>query len=111
MPRQNRGIERLKTEVNRSSPDAYHVCIIFTKHALLLVPALLSLSLLLVTVVARVGLDQSFPTEVIGNRGQNLYALSVLNTLVEVCLEQTCEGRCLCLIAQIEEKRGLSMSG
>ncbi len=23
MPRQNRGIERLKTEVNRSSPDAY----------------------------------------------------------------------------------------
>ncbi len=25
MPRQNRGIERLKTEVNRSSPDAYDV--------------------------------------------------------------------------------------
>lgn len=25
MPRQNRGIERLKTEVNRSSPDAYEI--------------------------------------------------------------------------------------
>ncbi|ETD72734.1 hypothetical protein V757_02435 [Pelistega indica] len=41
MPRQNRGIERLKTEVNRSSPDAYAAIIGIP------ISALVSLSLVL----------------------------------------------------------------